>query len=66
VLKGQKRPRFGLVRGIASELKKVAWPSRQEAIRLTIIVIIVTAAVALILGLVDYGFSKFVDAVLVE
>ena len=66
VVKGHRSPRFGFVRGVASELKKVAWPSRQEAIRLTIIVIIVTVAVALMLGLVDYAFSKFVDTLLIE
>ena len=66
VTKGQKRSRLGFVGGIASELKKVAWPSRQEAIRLTLIVILVTAAVAMTLGLVDYGFARFVDALLIE
>ena len=35
------------------ELRKVSWPSRQEAINLTIIVLIVMAAMSLFLFAVD-------------
>jgi preprotein translocase subunit SecE len=37
-----------------AELKKVSWPSRQDTIKHTLIVIGVSAAVAAFLGLVDY------------
>ena len=39
------------------ELKRVSWPTRSEAINLTIIVIVVTTFLAVILGLVDWVFS---------
>jgi len=40
------------------ELRRVTWPTWPEARRLTIIVIIVLIAMALFLGLVDWGASK--------
>ena len=46
-----------------SELKKVVWPTRQEAIRLSIMVIIVSIVVAVILGAFDYGFFRLVQNV---
>lgn len=42
-----------------AELRKVTWPSREEAINLTAIVVVVTVAMAIFLGVVDYLFSKF-------
>lgn len=41
------------------ELKKVSWPTREEAINLTRIVLIVIAAMALFLGVLDLLFGKF-------
>lgn len=41
-----------------AELRKVTWPSRQETIRLTAIVLAVTIAMAVFLGLVDYAFTR--------
>lgn len=41
-----------------AELRKVTWPSRQETIRLTAIVLAVTIAMAAFLGLVDYAFTR--------
>jgi len=45
----------------ASELRKVVWPSRRDAINLTIIVIIISVAVGLILGVIDLGFSRLIQ-----
>jgi preprotein translocase subunit SecE len=39
------------------ELKKVSWPTRSEAINLTVIVIVVTTFLALVLGILDWLFS---------
>jgi preprotein translocase subunit SecE len=47
-----------------AELKKVNWPSRQEATNLTLIVIAVTAFMVLLLGLIDYIFAKLFELVL--
>lgn len=40
-----------------AELRKVSWPTRQEAMRSTGIVIAFTASVAVFLGVVDYLFT---------
>jgi preprotein translocase SecE subunit len=40
------------------EVSKVAWPKREEALRLTGIVLATTAGFSLLLGVIDYGLSK--------
>ena len=47
-----------------AELKKVNWPSRQEATNLTLIIIAVTIFMALLLGLIDYIFAKLFELIL--
>ena len=42
------------------ELKKVTWPTPQEALNLTRIVLIVLVVMAAFLGLLDYSFSWIV------
>lgn len=51
--------------GIWSELKKVVWLSRREAMYLTMLVLIVSIAAAIVLGAFDYGFSTLVDKLLI-
>jgi len=40
-----------------SELRKVVWPTREEATNLTIIVLVVMIVMALLLGSIDTIFS---------
>jgi preprotein translocase subunit SecE len=47
-----------------SELRKVSWPTRKEAIRLTEIVIIVIFVMAIFLGGLDYLYSKIFGLIL--
>ena len=63
-VKGQKQARFRSVRSIISELKKVAWPTKQETVRLTVIVLIVTVAMAVLLGTIDLVFTAAADALI--
>jgi preprotein translocase subunit SecE len=44
--------------GVGSELRKVAWPTREDTQRLTLIVIVVMIASAIALGLVSLGFTE--------
>ena len=60
------KQRFKFVSDIISELKKVTWPSRREATYLTTLVIIFTVVVAIILGVIDYGFSKLMNVILLR
>ena len=45
-------------RETVGELHKVTWPTRQEAINLTIIVVIVTFGMSAFLGIVDYLYTR--------
>lgn len=42
------------LRGSKDELKKVTWPTREETVNKTILVIIISLAVAVYLGFIDY------------
>jgi preprotein translocase subunit SecE len=40
-----------------AELRKVNWPTRQEALNLTLIVVVFTISMAALLGIIDYIFA---------
>ena len=40
------------------ELRKVSWPTRKEATNLTVVVLIVTFAMSMYLGLLDLIFTR--------
>ena len=46
------------------ELRKVTWPTKEEALKMTKIVIVVVLATALFLGVVDFIFSRLVGLLL--
>jgi preprotein translocase subunit SecE len=46
------------------ELTKVVWPSRNETIRLTFIVIFISLVVGLYIGGLDFLFTKITEAIL--
>jgi preprotein translocase subunit SecE len=44
-----------------AELKKVTWPSREDAVASTRVVLVSTLIIAMLLGLVDFVLFKLVD-----
>lgn len=59
--KSRSRPGQAIInylKGTRAELRRVNWPDRQEASRLTIIVLVVTFSMAVLLGLMDFIFAK--------
>jgi len=46
------------------EIKKVTWPTRQQTMTSTWVVLAVTFILALFLGLVDMAFAKLVGLIL--
>ena len=60
-----QRVRFRFFQEVVSELGKVVWPTREEATRLTIMVVFVSAAIGIALGLLDIFFSFLVRSVLI-
>lgn len=51
-------------RETVGELRKVSWPTRQEAINLTIIVLIVTLGMSAFLGILDFLFTRLFALIL--
>ena len=47
-----------MVGEVVGELRRVTWPSREETLRLSLMVISVAVAVGAFLGLVDLGFAR--------
>ena len=56
--------RFRFFGETMSELKKVTWLTRREIIYLTTVVLITAAVAGLILGVLDYGFTRLVNVFL--
>jgi len=48
------------IREVISELRRVVWPTREETRRLTTMVIAIAAAVGILLGAIDLGFTHLV------
>ncbi len=46
------------------ELTKVVWPTRNEVIRLTVIVITISIGIGLYIGGIDYVFTKVTELIL--
>ena len=57
------RFRFRFIGEIIGELRKVVWLSRREIIYLSTLVLVVSVAAGLILGVVDYGFSALIEGI---
>ncbi len=55
---------FRMFGEVVSELRRVTWPTRQETMRLTIMVIAVAATVGAFLGLVDLAFTRLFGVLL--
>jgi len=53
-----KKSRFSFFPEVVAELRKAHWPTRQETLRLSIIVLIVCAIIGGILGALDLGFTR--------
>jgi len=58
------RPRW--ITDIISELRKVVWPSRQDTVHLTIVVLIVSVAIGAALGGIDESFAWLVQHALLR
>ncbi len=52
------------LREVKTELKKVTWPSRKDALAGTAVVLVTVFVIAFFLGLVDSGLSHLVRALL--
>ena len=53
-----KKSRFRFFADVVAELRKAHWPTRQEALRLSIMVLVVCIIVGAILGALDWAFAR--------
>ncbi len=49
------------LREVRTELAKVVWPSRDQVVRLSLIVILVSVIVGGYVGILDYAFTKILS-----
>ena len=56
-------PGAGFVRDAYAELRKAHWPSREQTMRLTGLVVAISILMSILLGLADFGFAKLFDAI---
>ncbi|XLQ19802.1 MAG: preprotein translocase subunit SecE [Candidatus Moraniibacteriota bacterium] len=49
-----------------SEMKKVSWPSKEQTIHYTTLVIIISLTIAAFLGVLDYMFGSFIKDVILK
>jgi preprotein translocase subunit SecE len=49
---------------VRAEIRKVTWPSRQEVLRLTAIVIVVLVLMSAFMAIVDFAFSRLMQAII--
>ncbi|HDN80263.1 MAG TPA: preprotein translocase subunit SecE [Chloroflexi bacterium] len=52
------------LRETRAELRKVTWPTRDEAVKLTIVVLVTILVMAILLGVLDLIFAKVLDLVI--
>jgi preprotein translocase subunit SecE len=55
---------FNYFKDVRAEMRHVSWPTRRQAIIYTVVVIAVSLATAVYLGLLDYFFSFIIQKVI--
>lgn len=55
---------FEYFKQVRAELRHVAWPSRQQTVVYTGVVIVISLVTALYLGLLDYGFAAVIQKII--
>lgn len=49
------------IKEVRAEMEKVKWPSREEALRLTLVVIVVSTVLGVYIGAIDFGLTKVIE-----
>ncbi len=58
-MKFQNQPK--IVGDVWSELRKVSWPTKEETIKLTAIVVIISLIISLYIGIIDFLLAKLLN-----
>ena len=51
----QNKPKKNFFKGVRQEFKKISWPGRDDIIKQTIVVSIITFIVAVLIAAIDFG-----------
>ena len=54
----------GFLREVRGEIKQITWPKRKETVRMTTIVIAITAAISIYLGGLDYLYTYLMGLII--
>jgi preprotein translocase subunit SecE len=54
------------ISSVRSELAKVTWPKKEDVIKLTLIIFIISGIVAGYLGALDFALTKVFEAIIVN
>ncbi len=66
LLNKEMKPVLSFFSEVRLELSKVTWPKRDEVIKLTVIVLLVSGMVGLYVGGLDYLFTKILELVVAK
>ena len=58
------RTTVDFLKDVRLELSKVVWPKREEVIKLTLTIIIISTIVGVYLGALDFGFTKLLEVLI--
>lgn len=58
------KPFIEYIKAVRAELTHVSWPSRNQAVAYTVLVIAISLIVSFLLGGFDYIFTKALEALL--
>ena len=63
MVQAQKRvlARNTIARDVIDELRKVTWPTREETIKLTMIVIVISLLIGAYIGIIDVLLTKLLE-----
>lgn len=54
------------IKDTRGEMKHVSWPTKKQAVLYTTLVVVISVAVALFLGLADFSFSKLLEKIIIR
>ncbi len=54
-------PKAPALDGLMSELRKVSWPTRQETVRLTMVVVLISLIIGLYVGIIDVLLARLLE-----
>ncbi len=57
----EQTPKPGFVGDVRDELKKVTWPKRNQVVRLTLVVILISLVIGAYVGAIDFVLAKALE-----